>query len=114
MKLIEPTMAYDRQIQAYRREFLEYGGSMDGCGSLRRFDRTQDWLDQIEAFRRPETTPPVTKIYLLILPTSTKTKYRQKTKRETAGAQLSCETPLSLNSYSLCRFLKKVNEKNLH
>ncbi len=58
MKLIEPTMAYDRQIQAYRREFLEYGGSMDGCGSLRRFDRTQDWLDQIEAFRRPETTPP--------------------------------------------------------
>ena len=44
-------------IRAYRREFLEYGGSMDGCGSLRRFERTQDWLDQIEAFKRPETTP---------------------------------------------------------
>ncbi len=57
MKLIEPTMAYDRQIQAYRREFLESEGSMDGCGSLRRFARTQDWLDQVEAFKRPETTP---------------------------------------------------------
>ena len=57
MKLIEPTIAYDRQIQAYRREFLEAGGSMDGCGSLRRFERTQDWLDQVEAFKRIETTP---------------------------------------------------------
>ena len=58
MKLIEPSMEYDRQIQAYRQDFLEYGGSMDGCGSLRRFDRTQDWLDQVESFKRAETTPP--------------------------------------------------------
>lgn len=58
MKLIAPSMAFDAQIQAYRREFLEYGGSMDGCGSLRRFDRTQDWLAQVEALKRPETTPP--------------------------------------------------------
>ena len=58
MQLIAPTMAYDKQIQAYRREFLASGDSMDGCGSLRRFERTQDWLDQIEALKRPETTPP--------------------------------------------------------
>ncbi len=58
MQLIAPSMAYDKQIQAYRREFLASGDSMDGCGSLRRFERTQDWLDQIEALRRPETTPP--------------------------------------------------------
>ncbi len=58
MKLIAPSMEYDSQIQAYRKEFLEYGGSMDGCGSLRRFDRTQDWLDQVEALKTPETTPP--------------------------------------------------------
>ena len=51
-------MEYDAQIQAYRREFLETGGSMDGCGSLRRFDKTQDWLDQVEALKRKETTPP--------------------------------------------------------
>jgi len=48
MKLIEPSMEYDRQIQAYRREFLESGDSMDGGASLRKFDRTQDWLDQLE------------------------------------------------------------------
>ena len=48
MKLIEPTMEYDEQIQAFRREYLAYGGSMDGSSSLRKFDRTQDWLDQIE------------------------------------------------------------------
>ena len=58
MKLIAPSIEYDEQIQAYRREFLEYGGSMDGCGSLRRFDRTQDWLDQVEALSSAETTPP--------------------------------------------------------
>ena len=58
MQLIAPSMAYDKQIQVYRKEFLASGDSMDGCGSLRRFERTQDWLDQIEALRRPETTPP--------------------------------------------------------
>ena len=57
MKLIEPTMEYDREIQAYRQEFLDFGGSMDGCGSLRRFDNTRDWLDQVEAFKHPETLP---------------------------------------------------------
>lgn len=58
MKLVEPSMAYDKQIQAYRQEFLTYGGSMDGCGSLRRFETTQEWLDQVESYKRAETTPP--------------------------------------------------------
>ena len=49
MKLIKPTMEYDQQIQAFRQEYLEYGGSMDGSGSLRKFDKTQDWLDQLES-----------------------------------------------------------------
>ena len=56
--LVEATMEYDRQIQAYRQEFLAFGGSMDGCGSLRRFENTQDWIDQVEALKHPETTPP--------------------------------------------------------
>ena len=30
MKLIAPSIEYDEQIQAYRNEFLVYGGSMDG------------------------------------------------------------------------------------
>ena len=57
MKLIEPTMEYDRQIQAFRQEFLTFGGSLDGSGGLRKFDRTQDWIDQVEALKKPETTP---------------------------------------------------------
>ena len=57
MKLTEPSMEYDEQIQAFRREFLEQGGSMDGCGPLRRYDRTRDWLDFVEALKRPETVP---------------------------------------------------------
>lgn len=57
MKLIEPTMEYDAQIQAYRNEFLKAEGSMDGCGSLRRFEKTQDWIDQVEALKNPDTVP---------------------------------------------------------
>ena len=57
MILIWPSMEYDASIQAYRQEFLDSGDSMDGSGSLRIFDRTQNWLDQIELFKRAETTP---------------------------------------------------------
>lgn len=48
-------MDYDEQIQNYRREFLEYGGSMDGCGSLRSFDRTQDWINQVEMLNQEDS-----------------------------------------------------------
>ena len=58
MFLIEPSIEYDEQIQAFREEFLACEDSMDGCGSLRRFGRTQDWLEQVESLRHPETVPP--------------------------------------------------------
>ena len=58
MRLIEPTRAYAREMEAYRQAFLDYGGSMDGCGSLRRFDDIEDWFLQVEALKKPETTPP--------------------------------------------------------
>lgn len=58
MKLVEPSMEYDAQIQAFRQDFLDSTGSLEGSGSLRRFDRTQDWLDQLEPLKKPETTPP--------------------------------------------------------
>ena len=56
MKLIWPTMEYAKTIQDFRREFLKTGDSMDGGASLRKFERTQDWLDHVESFRRAETT----------------------------------------------------------
>ena len=58
MRLIEPTRAYAREMEAYRQSFLEFGGSMDGCGSLRQFENIEDWFLQVEAMKRPETTPP--------------------------------------------------------
>ena len=57
MKLVKPTMEYDQAIQQFRQEFLEYEGSMDGCGSLRKFDRTQDRLDQVQLLQNPKTVP---------------------------------------------------------
>ena len=57
MKLVEPTMAYDRQIQAFRQEFLDADSSTDGSSSLKRFDTTRQWLDYVEQFKSPDTTP---------------------------------------------------------
>ncbi|MCR5611128.1 MAG: GNAT family N-acetyltransferase [Clostridiales bacterium] len=58
MKLIEPTLEYAGQIMDYRREFLEFGGSMDGCGPLRRMEDPKEWFAFVEATKREETTPP--------------------------------------------------------
>ena len=57
MKLIVPTMEYDREIQDFRREFLEAGSSADGCGSLRRFENIADWLADLERYRSPDSLP---------------------------------------------------------
>ena len=56
-KLICPTMEYADSIQEYRKAFLESGDSMDGCGHLRRYDNSQDWIDEVEALKNIETTP---------------------------------------------------------
>ena len=57
LRLIEPTIEYDKEIQAYRNEFLRSGDSMDGCGMLRRFDSTAQWLAFVEAGKYPEKVP---------------------------------------------------------
>ena len=55
--LLRPTAKYIPQYEAYRREFLDFGGSMDGAGSLRRLESGRAWLDEVERFSRPETVP---------------------------------------------------------
>ena len=55
--LLRPTEAYIPQYEDYRREFLEYGGSMDGAGPLRRCESGRVWLDHVERYSRPETLP---------------------------------------------------------
>ncbi|MBQ8162723.1 MAG: GNAT family N-acetyltransferase [Clostridia bacterium] len=47
MQLTVPTMAWERQIQAFRREYLASGESMDGGASLRKYESTEAWLSQI-------------------------------------------------------------------
>ena len=52
MQLVKPDMRYDASIQAFRREFLDAGDSMDGSAHLRHFDRTSSWLAQLDPLER--------------------------------------------------------------
>lgn len=45
-------------IAEYRAEFLEMGGSMDGCSNLRRYENMMEWYDWIQKAERRETCPP--------------------------------------------------------
>lgn len=57
MKLMEPTAEYEQQIRAYRKEFLDCGDSMDGTGSLRRFEHPQDWIQHSNLCKNASTVP---------------------------------------------------------
>ncbi len=55
--LIEPTIEYDPQIRAYRKEFLDSGDSMDGTGGLRKFENPRDWIEYLNRHENPLTVP---------------------------------------------------------
>ncbi len=55
--LVAPSLEYESEIQAFRQEFVEGGGSMDGCLSLRRMENISDWIKQVEDFSSAETCP---------------------------------------------------------
>ena len=57
MRLIEPTTEYERQISAYRKEFLDCGDSMDGTGRLRRYENPRDWIAYTNSCKDPHTAP---------------------------------------------------------
>ena len=52
MILIEPSIEYDEQIQAFRKEFLAYEGSMDDCESGRTGCLSGEILDRLSIVRR--------------------------------------------------------------
>ena len=58
IKLVTPTADLSEEIEDFRRDFLTVGGSMDGCGSLRRFEKAADWLDWLKMMSSEETVPP--------------------------------------------------------
>ena len=55
--LIKPGAEYGAQIMEYRQEFLDAGDSMDGCGPLRRFDNSLEYLKACKDYENPETVP---------------------------------------------------------
>lgn len=57
VKLIKPSLEFNQEIMAFRQEFLEYGGSMDGCGNLINCETTNEWLKEIDDLAQAETCP---------------------------------------------------------
>lgn len=55
--LIKPSAEYADQIKEYRQEFLDAGDSMDGTGSLRRFDNPLDFIQKCKDYESLETLP---------------------------------------------------------
>ena len=55
--LLRPNEDNIGQYEDYRREFLEYGDSMDGAGPMRRYERAEDWLAHVRSYESAETLP---------------------------------------------------------
>lgn len=55
--LIKPTGEYANQITEYRREFLDAGDSMDGCGPLRRVADPEQYLRACREYEDVATVP---------------------------------------------------------
>ncbi len=45
LKLVRPTAAYEAQVMAYRRAFLDSGDDLDGCAGLEHCQTYAEWLD---------------------------------------------------------------------
>ena len=54
MLLIEPTMDYDKEIRAFREEFLT-AGDMDGSSHLRSYLNTEDWINHTLEYKKGKT-----------------------------------------------------------
>ncbi len=57
IRIIKPTLEYADDIMAYRKEFIESGDSMDGCGKLRSCETAEEWLKEIERYNNASTCP---------------------------------------------------------
>lgn len=55
--LIRPENSYAEEVKAFRREFIEAGSSMDGCGELRKSENFEEYMRSCEAHTRRETLP---------------------------------------------------------
>ena len=55
--LVKPTLAYAKDIMAYRQEFLDAGDSLDGTSSLRVCSTADEWLRDLKMLEDEETCP---------------------------------------------------------
>ena len=57
LKLLKPDITYKSEIEAYRKEMLNAGSSMDGCGPLRKCESAESWLEFNKDCEKKETLP---------------------------------------------------------
>ncbi|MGL5755857.1 MAG: GNAT family N-acetyltransferase [Paraclostridium sp.] len=57
IKLIKPNLEYADDIMEYRREFLESGEDLAGCGNLRWCSTAKEWIDRINLIESERTCP---------------------------------------------------------
>ena len=55
--IVKPDISMAEEIEAYRREMLDEGSSMDGTGELRSIETAAEWLAKIALYERAETLP---------------------------------------------------------
>lgn len=55
--LVKSSAEYSDQISEYRREFLDAGDSMDGCGPLRRLEDPVEYIKACHEYENPATAP---------------------------------------------------------
>lgn len=55
--LLKPDVSFEADIISYRKEFLDTGSSMDGCGTLRRHSDPKDWLAFNRLLENKATVP---------------------------------------------------------
>lgn len=48
IKLIKPTLEYANDIMEYKKEFLQCGDCMHGCGNLRECSTAEEWINENE------------------------------------------------------------------
>lgn len=59
IKLIEPTMEYEKDIWQFRQEILLSNDKdkFAGCGNLRQCQSTKEWIDTINLYKTAQTCP---------------------------------------------------------
>ncbi len=67
LRLVEPSFAYEPQVMAYKRAFLESGDEFDGCAGLESCGSYAEWLDFDRRLRQAYGEDYVpSKVYLAV------------------------------------------------